>query len=291
MFFMPSALIAQVGVNTETPQGVFHVDAQKNTSGNTNVSDDVIVNSQGNVGIGTNSPSQKLHVAGNSYTSGYVGIGNSSPAYKLDIRTGGTSSSPTKGFRLVDGNQASGKVLTSNANGIATWEQPGFSEFTQIPFFRNTKIGPLPAEETSATFMTGHKITFPAYGTYSVTLGVRVSAVSSIRNIIERACIQLLPGNDIDLWGAATRFKGAYEVYATNGGTDPRPYYGNFRFYFSQNITVDASTGLEGYLAIYILTKSGSTFPAGNDNYLTFEIGDGNDICIQCTGGSFVKIN
>ncbi|NDW09795.1 hypothetical protein D0T56_09040 [Dysgonomonas sp. 520] len=65
----------QVGVNTESPQGVFHIDAQKNTNGNTNVADDVIVNSSGNVGVGTNNPLQKLHVTGNSYVSGISKIG------------------------------------------------------------------------------------------------------------------------------------------------------------------------------------------------------------------------
>jgi hypothetical protein len=44
----------------------------------------------GNVGIGTAAPSSKLHVAGS--------------------------------FRLVDGNQSNGKVLTSDANGVATWQ-------------------------------------------------------------------------------------------------------------------------------------------------------------------------
>jgi hypothetical protein len=43
-----------------------------------------------NVGIGTTSPADRLHVAGN--------------------------------IRMVDGNQASGKVMTSDANGTATWQ-------------------------------------------------------------------------------------------------------------------------------------------------------------------------
>lgn len=45
-----------------------------------------------NVGIGTTAPADRLHVVGN--------------------------------IRMVDGNQAAGKVLTSDANGTATWQTP-----------------------------------------------------------------------------------------------------------------------------------------------------------------------
>ena len=43
------------------------------------------ITGDGNVGIGTNSPSQKLHVVGNSYFNGNVGIGTTAPAEKLDV--------------------------------------------------------------------------------------------------------------------------------------------------------------------------------------------------------------
>lgn len=50
----------------------------------------VVVNKDGNMGIGTPTPDAKLHVAGN--------------------------------FKLVDGTQGVGKVLTSDANGVASWQ-------------------------------------------------------------------------------------------------------------------------------------------------------------------------
>ncbi|NDW09980.1 hypothetical protein [Dysgonomonas sp. 520] len=92
-----TAIKAQVGVNTESPQGVFHIDAKKNTNGNVNVADDVIVNSSGNVGVGTNAPQTKV-----------------------DIR----SSTAKGGFRLQDGTQSVGKVLISDANGNGSWGSP-----------------------------------------------------------------------------------------------------------------------------------------------------------------------
>ncbi|KAA3645761.1 MAG: hypothetical protein DWP98_11130, partial [Bacteroidetes bacterium] len=53
----------------------------------------MIIDENQQVGIGTNNPSEKLHVVGN--------------------------------IKMVDGNQASGKVLSSDANGVASWEDLG----------------------------------------------------------------------------------------------------------------------------------------------------------------------
>ena len=50
----------------------------------------MVIRSNGNIGIGTPTPVEKLHVVGN--------------------------------IRMVDGNQATGKVLTSDVNGTATWQ-------------------------------------------------------------------------------------------------------------------------------------------------------------------------
>lgn len=67
--------------------------------------------SGGKLGLTTNS-AERLTID----TNGYVGIGTTSPNTKLDIR--GTSGATLK---IVDGNQGAGKVLTSDANGVASW--------------------------------------------------------------------------------------------------------------------------------------------------------------------------
>lgn len=49
--FSLGMLNAQMSINTQTPQGIFHIDALDNTSGTTNTKDDVIIASDGNTGV------------------------------------------------------------------------------------------------------------------------------------------------------------------------------------------------------------------------------------------------
>jgi trimeric autotransporter adhesin len=60
----------------------------------------------GNVGVGTNAPTQKLHVAGNLLTSGTVT----------------SAGEVTSAFTLTGNGAGAGKVLTSDATGVATWQ-------------------------------------------------------------------------------------------------------------------------------------------------------------------------
>lgn len=96
--------IAQVGVNTPNPKGMFHLDGKKNneTSGNVspaNQADDVVMTADG-----------------------FVGIGNNMPATSLDIKTSGTSAAPVPGIKITDGAQNENYVLTSDANGNGLWK-------------------------------------------------------------------------------------------------------------------------------------------------------------------------
>lgn len=90
---------AQVGINTGNPQTAFHVDGGKDNPStgvpsSTQEANDFAVNSLGNVGVGTISPSVKLDIK--SATPGAV--------------------------KIVDGTQGEGKVLTSDATGKSSWQ-------------------------------------------------------------------------------------------------------------------------------------------------------------------------
>lgn len=92
-------LSAQIGINTESPQKLFHVDAKRNTSGSTNVADDVVVDNNGNVGVGTISPTAKLHIE--------------------------TAQTDFPALHFSDGSEGVGKILGSkDANGNMTWLAP-----------------------------------------------------------------------------------------------------------------------------------------------------------------------
>ena len=81
------ATYSQVGIRTEKPIGIFNIDGQKDNAGSLTPNaaqqlNDVVVLSNGNTGLGTTAPTQKL-----------------------DIVTGGTALTPKPDFRIEDGSQ------------------------------------------------------------------------------------------------------------------------------------------------------------------------------------------
>ena len=123
---------SQVGVNTSNPQGIFNIDGGRDnpTTGSAHTQaqqlNDFTVLANGNTGIGTIVPDKKLHIV-----------------------TGGTALSPNAtGFKLVDGNQNTNYVLTSDAAGVGTWKPGGVvnyklgthitNNYVNIPFVPKT---------------------------------------------------------------------------------------------------------------------------------------------------------
>jgi hypothetical protein len=112
LFLLPVCMSAQseegIGINMESePIGAFHLDghasaASSNPAGGGTLSpvqqsDDVVILSDGRLGIGTVSPTARLTVD----TQGAAGV------YPLRVR---------------DGSQGAGKVMTSDADGHASWQ-------------------------------------------------------------------------------------------------------------------------------------------------------------------------
>ena len=141
-----SEIRPQVGIQTENPLAIFHVDPKRNTNstGTSGTSDDVVVTSTGSVGIGT-----------------------IAPAAKLDIR--GT-------FRLRDGNQALNKVLVSDASGNAQW-----SDRPKLEVIEVNNINTLISGKTFTTTpsYSGISITLPK-GAWQVMFQVTCTASNNV---------------------------------------------------------------------------------------------------------------
>lgn len=94
-----TAITAQVGIQTQNPQATFHIDGARDnpaTGAPTAIqqANDVAITTAGNVGVGTTTPSTKLDIV--STTAGAL--------------------------KITDGTQGNGKILVSDANGVATWQ-------------------------------------------------------------------------------------------------------------------------------------------------------------------------
>jgi hypothetical protein len=120
------AVSAQIGVNTSNPQGIFNVDAQKNNPvtgvpSQAQQQDDFVVTQEGRVGVGTTAPTAKLEI-NNGTTAGAI--------------------------KIVDGTQAEGKFLVSDANGVGTWR-----ETTGTTTVINSTIGPVTNLSNNLTYI------------------------------------------------------------------------------------------------------------------------------------------
>ena len=114
------------------------------------------ISGAGNVGIGAPAPSNLLHV--NSATSGAI--------------------------RIVDGTQATGRVLTSNATGVGTWQEIGINNV--VGYISN--VGVTINNNTAPYLQTGSYVSLPP-GRYAVNVNM----------LMARASLVISP-NDSSFW-------------------------------------------------------------------------------------------
>lgn len=141
-----TGVYSQIGINTSFPQQIFHVDgAGDNTSTNPTTAqqlNDVVITAEGNLGIGT-----------------------TSPTVKVDITNKPTSTVSALRIEDTSGSLAN-KVLESDANGIASW--------TQQPASINQTFIAVPAQKfyyaARSLLQTKEAIKIPTAGKYLLTI-------------------------------------------------------------------------------------------------------------------------
>ena len=116
--------IAQTGINTKNPQAVLHVDGNKDNNPEglpttAQQANDVVVTSKGNIGVGTITPKAKVDINGKDPSGGGA-------------------------LRIADGTQGTGKVLTSDGDGIVSWTLPAIYRQTIMGIFPSSNLQVLP---------------------------------------------------------------------------------------------------------------------------------------------------
>lgn len=189
-----NTLYAQIGINTDNPQKLFHVDAKGNTVAASNILDDMVVDENGNLGLGTIDPKAKLH-----------------------IKTGGTAATPVRGLRLKDGNETNDYLLTAIDNaGYAIWKK-----WTPVGVLRGVLGAGVNISTAESNYLdTGGYITLPP-GTWLVNAIILLPAISGntrhavlIRSTFTDNLSVMAPSSDIQ--APAKLISGLIYTNATN---------------------------------------------------------------------------
>jgi len=130
----------RVGIGTNDPQGVLHINPEGITTGiNSSTADDVIVTTTGDVGIGTQNPATKLDVSGNAIITGNATASRYITTLDSMKYAPSTDTDPQMsqfdivapqirtGFRLRNGDETGGAnyipiLATDIPSGRTTWE-------------------------------------------------------------------------------------------------------------------------------------------------------------------------
>ena len=250
-----------------------------------------------------------LTICGVTSMTAQVGINTETPKTTLDIVSDTAVASGGQhgqGFRLIDDNQNSGRVLTSNTDGVGTWEDPPFA-YTPVPptnytdslIWPNNNLEFSQIHSLKDSVGNPYYIAFPDYGTYFVslefkqTVNLNPDSIKAINGIVQiRPTPYVTRAND---WAGVTpnlRFTGEYEVYAVKANTISSLTTIDLRYIVNQMIQVTPQTGLKGYLTLQllVLSNSGSQYlKQGSAIVSTYILNFGANP--QTSGGAFVKVS
>lgn len=110
-----------------------------------------------------------------NFAGGKVGVNTANPTTSLDI----TSSAIGGGFRLADGSQEKGKVLTAGVDGRASWEWP--TSPMQVFDLRSVKNLTIPAGSKDLHYTGIQLLLQPGKWVTTISLGVTHNASPSFR--------------------------------------------------------------------------------------------------------------
>ena len=191
------------------------------------------------------------------YQTGKVGIGTSAPTAPLHV-----SSATAGAIRIQDGTQGAGKVLTSDNNGIGTWQAAGSFSWS----YRDNPLITISAKRTPATAMKYSTIISESVPAYNSSTGAFTAPFDGSYTF---SGVVYWPADDwsvIEIYIAtATKYVRAFE-YA--GATSY--YYGSTKY---GPVTISLSAGEQAYIAlagrnttdtaVFMQDQSATNFPAG----------------------------
>lgn len=190
-------LYSQVGINTTSPSATLDILSKGNTSSTK--------------AMEVNDSNNKALV--NIYDNGNVGINTPNPNAKLHI----VAAANENGFQLQDGTEQDKRVLTSDANGVGTWQVS--SKAIQINFVNMN--GQQPFISGTTTGVGPHTVFNPATPpTLSGSGSTAITFPSNSRIHLPQGLYQIFVRADV----AGNEFA-AFGGWMENGGTPYRAYY------------------------------------------------------------------
>jgi len=244
------------------------------------------VEAQNNMGVDEPNPASKLSVRGNSsigssYSTiaaptngaiiqGNVGIGTSVPNSQLEIN--GNSGSTLK---ITDGNQGAAKVLTSDANGNASWQAiPGVSG----PTGAQGSTGPTGPSGINGWLLSGNPSTTPGtnfIGTTDANALVFKTNSSEAMRILSGGNIGIgttSPLGTFDVRGTSINLKSTSVInsiassYDWGGYDESRPT-GTTNFYFGRLSVMSPNISSSSTGSLYIGSSGTAYIGTSGKNY------------------------